>query len=51
MSNITRVVFSIEEDIRLGVLSFRKIAEKHHVPFSFVDTVWEQMCENEMGDE
>ena len=39
------IVIGIQEDIELGVLSFRAIAEKHDVPMSWVNEAWDMLCE------
>lgn len=39
MSNMSALVYAIQEDIEAGILSFRAIAEKHSVPLSWVDEV------------
>lgn len=39
MSKMGNLVYSIQEDIDAGILSFKAIAEKHHVPVSWVDEV------------
>lgn len=41
----------IQEQIRLGVLSFRRIAEYFSVPISDVTTIWEEMCEAELAED
>jgi hypothetical protein len=49
---LSSVVQSIEDSIRLGVLSFRQIAVMNGIPLSLVNRVWDQMCETELaGDE
>lgn len=45
------LVDAIESDIRLQLLSFRAIAEKHQVPFYFVTDVWDFMVECELQDD
>ena len=47
MSKINNLIMSIEDDIRLGVLSFQKIADKYNAPLKFVTDVWDSMCETE----
>lgn len=36
---------NIQDDILLGVLSFRKIAEKYGVSMSVVNLAWDEICE------
>lgn len=45
------LIMSIEDDIRVGSLSFRQIAEKYQVEFDMVNQVWEQMCEQESSED
>ena len=51
MGKVKNLVFDIEDDIRLGVLSFKQIAEKYSVSAYVVEMVWEQMCEQEFQEE
>ena len=48
MSKMGDLMIDIQEDISLGVLSFKQIAEKHNVPTSWVDAAWEALCEQEL---
>lgn len=50
--SMSDLAIDIEEDISLGVLDFRRIAEKYDIPVSWVNQIWEQMCEqeNELDD-
>lgn len=41
------LISDIQQDIQLGVLSFREIAEKHNVPFAWVNEAWDMLCEEE----
>ena len=41
------LIIDIQEDIQLGALSFRSIAEKHLVPFSWVEEAWDLLCQQE----
>ena len=50
MANVKSIVFEIEDQIRLGVLSFQAIAVQFKVSYHFVNTVWEQMCANEFQE-
>ena len=45
------VTISIENEIRLAVLSLRAIANKHNVSLGFVIDVWDQMCKKEDNQE
>jgi hypothetical protein len=47
MSKMADLHFSLVEEIVLGKLTFREIAEKHEVPFSWVDTVAREMAEED----
>ena len=47
---VKNIVFDIESEIRIGVLSFPAIAKKYHVTLMFVNQVWEQMCEQEYSE-
>lgn len=40
----------IQEQIRLGVMSFRQIAEYFNVTIADVNTIWEEMCEQEFSE-
>lgn len=46
-----RLIFDIQKEIALGVLSFNAIALKHDVPISLVEDVWDQMCIQEFSEE
>ena len=47
---IMRTTELIQDQIRLGVMSFRQIAEYFHVSLSDVNTIWEEMCEQEFSE-
>jgi hypothetical protein len=47
MSKMSNLHFSLVEEIVLGQLSFREIAEKHEVPFSWVDAVAKELAEED----
>jgi len=47
MAAIKNVMVDIQNDIIAGILSFKSIAEKHHVPFSWVNVAWDDLCEQE----
>lgn len=51
MSKVKNLVFDIEDDIRLGVLSFKQIADKYSVSIDVVNMIWNDMCEQEFQDE
>lgn len=42
MSKMSELVYAIQEDIEAGILSFGAIAEKHEVPRSWVDEVYNE---------
>jgi hypothetical protein len=44
------VMVDIQNDIIVGILSFKSIAEKHNVPFSWVNVAWDVLCEQENED-
>ena len=44
MSKMSELHLDITKEIVLGKLSFREIAEKFEVPFSWVDTVAQEMA-------
>jgi len=48
---MSELMISIQEDIELGVLSFRSIAEKHNVPISWVTAGWDLLCEQEQQNQ
>jgi hypothetical protein len=41
--------FDITKEIVLGQLSFREIAEKYEVPFHWVDTVANEMAQEDLA--
>ena len=43
--NDQNLIFNIQDDILLGLLSFRKIAEKYGVSLSVVNLAWDELCE------
>ena len=47
MSKMSDLHLSLVEEIVLGKLSFREIAEKYEVPFSWVDTVAQEIAEED----
>lgn len=47
MSKVAELHFALVEEIVLGKLTFREIAEKYEVPFHWVDTVAQEMAEED----
>ena len=47
MSKMADLHFALVEELVLGKLSFREIAEKHEVPVSWGDTVAQEMAEED----
>ena len=47
MATIKNVMVDIQNDIIAGILSFKSIAEKHNVPFSWVNMAWDELSEQE----
>lgn len=47
---MTNIDIRIQEEIRLCVLSFDKIAEKYGTTYHHVNLVWEAMCETELSE-
>ena len=45
MSKMSNLLISIQEDLLAGRLTFQEIAEKHEVPFEWVDNVAAEMAE------
>jgi hypothetical protein len=43
MSRISDLMIDIQRDIELGELSFHQIADKHLVPFSWVDSAAKEL--------
>ena len=48
---MSELIIDIQEDIELGVLSFRSIAKKHNVPISWVTNAWDLLCEQEQQNQ
>lgn len=48
MSKMGELVYAIQEDIDAGILSFGAIAEKHDVPRSWVEEVYNEYVPNTM---
>lgn len=42
MSNMSRLVFDIQEDLVAGEMSISEIAEKYHITQSMVEEVWQE---------
>jgi len=49
MSKMAELHFDITKEIVLGQLSFREIAEKFGVPFHWVDTVANEMAQEDLA--
>jgi hypothetical protein len=47
MSVMSNLIVEIQEDIAIGVMSFKAIAEKHQVPLDWVNEAWDMLCEQE----
>lgn len=47
MSKVSELHFALVEEISLGKLTFREIAEKYEVPFHWVDEVAMEMAEED----
>ena len=47
MSNMSNLVFAIQEDIEAGILPFRDIAEKYDIPFTWVDEIAKEYANQE----
>jgi len=45
MSRMSELMIDIQNDIELGELSFHQIADKHLVPFSWVDAAAMEMIQ------
>jgi hypothetical protein len=45
MSKMSDLQISIQDDLNAGLLSFAEIAEKHEIPFEWVDNVAAEMAE------
>jgi hypothetical protein len=41
------LMIDLQDEIRLGVLSFAEIAQKYEVPTSWVQEAWDELCEQE----
>jgi|LakMenEpi03Aug12_release.lakeMendotaPanAssembly.Ray.scaffolds.fasta_scaffold12354_12 hypothetical protein len=48
MSNL---IIDLQNELRLGVLSFKAIAKKYNVPIAWVNLAWDELCiqEAEIG--
>jgi hypothetical protein len=46
MSKMSDLQISIQDDLNAGLLSFAEIAEKHEVPFEWVDSVAAEMADH-----
>lgn len=45
MSRMSEIYTSIEDEVQAGELSFEQIATKYQVPFSWVEAVFDQLCD------
>jgi len=41
------LIIDLQNEILLGALSFREIANKYEVPVAWVDEAWDMLCEQE----
>ena len=46
MSKMSDLQIAIQEDLNAGLLSFAEIAEKHEIPFEWVDNVAAEMADH-----
>ena len=51
MSAIKDMIFDIQDEIRRGDLSFADIAEQYEVTMDVVQTIFDEMCEQEQDYE
>lgn len=49
--NDQNLIFKIQDDIRLGVLSFAGIAKKYGVSMGDVQLAWDELCKQEQGEQ
>jgi len=45
--SMSDLMIDLQDEIRLGALSFAEIARKYEVPTSWVNEAWELLCEQE----
>ena len=45
--SMRNLMIDLQDEIRLGVLSFAEIAQKYEVPTSWVQEAWDELCEQE----
>lgn len=45
--SISDLMIDLQDEVRLGVLSFAEIAQKYEVPVSWVQEAWDELCEQE----
>ena len=45
--SISDLMIDLQDEIRLGALSFADIARKYEVPVSWVNEAWDQLCQQE----
>ena len=45
--SMSDLMIDLQDEIRLGALSFAEIARKYEVPTSWVQEAWDELCEQE----
>ena len=45
--SMSDLMIDLQDEIRLGSLSFVEIARKYQVPASWVNEAWDQLCQQE----
>lgn len=45
--SISDLMIDLQDEIRLGALSFAEIARKYEVPASWVNEAWDELCQQE----
>ena len=45
--SMSDLMIDLQDEVRLGVLSFAEIARKYEVPVSWVQEAWDELCEQE----
>jgi len=45
--SMSDLMIDLQDEIRLGSLSFAEIARKYQVPTSWVNEAWDQLCQQE----
>lgn len=49
--SMSDLMIDLQNEVRLGALSFQEIARKYEVPASWVQEAWDQLCEQEYAEE